>query len=522
MGDTVERPAQGTWQKCDESFVESFLDRARQGIHCRVGCGGRECKHEDYKKHLDKTNVHPAIDGLNANFVGDVVVASQRPSSSLFLKHMLVEQFKDKRVTGVFNLQEKGEHASCGPDFIYPETGYSYNGELDLMRFGIAYYEFPWPDMTAPENDVVLRSVQCMDAHMRDGKGRVLVHCHAGLGRTGLMIACYFILANRMSADDAIRLVRVCRPGAIQTKRQVAFCYGFEAYVLRLLHSFKLSPTDDLLDFPGFLKRQYLFLHGDEARTFRYVPRPLYMMLRRIMELTERGGPRARAVALSSFSPAVLPDPDTSFRCRKLMNHGRFDAELISDVPLLCHLVLEWFRSLDEPFLSQANVRQLLDAVRAPATSKQTVAAAVDELPRPVRHTAGVVFSALTRLGRDLPAAHLDRALQYCAEAMTLSGTTAFDEPRTFLSPVDRQLLHSAMCRWCANVHDTYFNAAAVPADRRVVAMIARYAVRAVPGIDSSVTDAATAEGSAAETVSQQSPQPSGQTTARQDTLAEL
>ena len=264
---------------------------------------GKTCKHENYELYLTRPCVHPAIEGLNSNFVGDLIIASQRPSTSLFLKHLLIDQFRSKHVTGVFNLQEKGEHAYCGPDGISEETGYSYNGMRDVGHFGVFYYEFPWPDMTAPENDVVLRSVQCMDHHITTHRSRVLVHCHAGLGRTGLMIACYFILAQRMPALEAVQLVRLCRPGAVQTKRQTEFCYGFEAHVFRLANAFTVQPSSqpaapspqqqqqrstassstDPVTFDDFLKRQYDLLHGEEARTYRWVPRHVVDLLLRLV-----------------------------------------------------------------------------------------------------------------------------------------------------------------------------------------------------------------------------------------------
>ena len=39
-------------------------------------------------------------------------------------------------------------------------------------------------------------------------QGKVAIHCHAGLGRTGLFIACYLIYKFRMSANDAICYIR--------------------------------------------------------------------------------------------------------------------------------------------------------------------------------------------------------------------------------------------------------------------------------------------------------------------------
>jgi ADP-ribosyl-[dinitrogen reductase] hydrolase len=47
----------------------------------------------------------------------------------------------------------------------------------------------------------------------------ILVHCKGGLGRAGTIAARLLVEAG-MPADDAIRLVRLRRPGAIETKEQ--------------------------------------------------------------------------------------------------------------------------------------------------------------------------------------------------------------------------------------------------------------------------------------------------------------
>ena len=45
------------------------------------------------------------------------------------------------------------------------------------------------------------------------------MHCGAGIGRTGTMIACYLV-DKGFSAEEAIQLVRQARPGSIETREQ--------------------------------------------------------------------------------------------------------------------------------------------------------------------------------------------------------------------------------------------------------------------------------------------------------------
>lgn len=62
-------------------------------------------------------------------------------------------------------------------------------------------------------------------------EGAVAVHCHAGCGRTGVLIACYLVYANRMNAEDAIHYVRSKRPGSIQTVYQIKFIQEFQQFI---------------------------------------------------------------------------------------------------------------------------------------------------------------------------------------------------------------------------------------------------------------------------------------------------
>lgn len=93
-----------------------------------------------------------------------------------------------------------------------------------LREAGIGWLRLPIPDFGVPaarawagwpEIEAMLR------VRLLAGE-RLLVHCAAGLGRTG-MIAAVLLRALGLGADDAILRVRKARPGTIETDEQAAF-----------------------------------------------------------------------------------------------------------------------------------------------------------------------------------------------------------------------------------------------------------------------------------------------------------
>ena len=89
---------------------------------------------------------------------------------------------------------------------------------------GLEWHHLPIPDMGAPGSDFVDawdRAKGRVLGSLRSGE-RVLIHCAAGLGRTG-MLAAKLLTELGMSPADAIGRVRAARPGAIETEAQAAW-----------------------------------------------------------------------------------------------------------------------------------------------------------------------------------------------------------------------------------------------------------------------------------------------------------
>ena len=81
-------------------------------------------------------------------------------------------------------------------------------------------------DMGVPEFDDLVKTVNFIHDRIVNDEP-VMVHCLAGLGRTGTILSCYLIKYKKMSADDAIQKVRDERPGSIQSFSQEEIIFQF-------------------------------------------------------------------------------------------------------------------------------------------------------------------------------------------------------------------------------------------------------------------------------------------------------
>lgn len=96
-----------------------------------------------------------------------------------------------------------------------------------LTRFGLTEVHLPVPDFTAPRPEQLEQGVMVIDQAIVSGK-RVVVHCGAGLGRTGTLLACYLVHRG-MQPSEAIARIREVRRGSVETHEQEV---AVEAYAV--------------------------------------------------------------------------------------------------------------------------------------------------------------------------------------------------------------------------------------------------------------------------------------------------
>ena len=87
---------------------------------------------------------------------------------------------------------------------------------IKFTRQSIRHYDLIFQDGSCPSDDTVRRFLAICESE----RGAVAVHCKAGLGRTGTMIACYLMAKYHFNPEEVIAWIRVCRPGSILGRQQ--------------------------------------------------------------------------------------------------------------------------------------------------------------------------------------------------------------------------------------------------------------------------------------------------------------
>jgi protein-tyrosine phosphatase len=96
----------------------------------------------------------------------------------------------------------------------------------DASLAGIETIRFPMVDGRAPRSVPATRAVVTNLMERAERGDHIVIHCRAGLGRTGLLAACCLI-ARGHAPDAAVTIVRAARAGTVETAEQMEFVRSF-------------------------------------------------------------------------------------------------------------------------------------------------------------------------------------------------------------------------------------------------------------------------------------------------------
>ncbi len=338
-----------------KKFFHEFKDKLR----CFF-CGGRGCKHENYKNNILNNN---AIEGLHSNYITENIIASQRPCEILIDKYKLISKFKELNISLIVNLQREGEHPFCGPNAYHlTSAGYSYNPSVfsgDDIKIKLS----GWKDMEVPSSmNFMLDIVKEMSIVTIDKKGKCLVHCHAGYGRTGVVIVCYLLFVSLDNSDVVIKKVRSKRKKCVETNSQVKYCKKFEEF---LNHSRIIF--GDKVSIDVYLKRQEDLLFGDELKKYGFIPKLIVKVLEKITFLKKKYN--LDCLMIYKLFQGILIDWNDELEnilcaMKTMINKSNWKLfEETENLILIIELLFDWFEDCVEYVISLERTEIIINSI---------------------------------------------------------------------------------------------------------------------------------------------------------------
>lgn len=163
----------------------------RKGLYSPADFNKEEYFYYDDPKHGD---MHEVVKGKFFAFKGPTEQRKEiHPGQFTFMPSDYCHVFRYKGVRTVVRLTHK-----------------EYDRQT-MVSLGFHHHDLYFADCTPPPDSIVDRFLRIAET----SQGAIAVHCLAGLGRTGTLIALWMMKHLEFTADEAMAWLRICRPGSV-------------------------------------------------------------------------------------------------------------------------------------------------------------------------------------------------------------------------------------------------------------------------------------------------------------------
>lgn len=199
----------------------------------------------------------------------------------------------------------------------------------------------------------ILDLVKLMMRTVNSNKKKVLIHCHAGYGRTGILIVCYLIFQKRIKATKAIELLRSVRKECVQKSSQEKYCQKFEEFLSSswVLFGMGKMPINHYL-------RNQINLQFVESEEYFLTPTLLKKTLNCIYKLSEN--PAVTLENMYFADPWTEKEEKQVLELKHKLNEGSLDVlESVKSITVLTELLYDWMEDEVDFVISEHKLNRI-------------------------------------------------------------------------------------------------------------------------------------------------------------------